>query len=266
MSANAPSRRPLIVVPAWNEQETVANTIREIHAALPGIDVVVVSDGSVDATATIARAAGAMVLDLPYNLGVGGAMRAGFRYAVRHGYDAVVQVDADGQHDPTEVPLLLAKLTEADVVIGARFADAGDYRVRGPRRWAMVVLAKVLSLLARSKLTDTTSGFKATGPRALPLFALYYPVEYLGDTIESLVIASRAGCRITQVPVHMRQRQGGTPSNAPWKASIYLFRAGFALLLALVRTWDTSSPAAIPVTPDPVEAPAETRTEGGLAR
>lgn len=252
MSSKVFAVRALIVVPAWNEQLTVGETVREIHDATPDLQVLVVSDGSTDHTAQVARQAGALVLELPFNLGVGGAMRAGFRYAVRHGYDAVVQVDADGQHDPTEVPNLLAKLDEADVVIGARFSDRSDeYRVRGPRRWAMVVLSKVLSMIAKTKLTDATSGFKATGGQALPVFAEHYPVEYLGDTIESLVIALRAGCTVTQVPARMRPRRGGNPSHRPIKSAVYLFRAGFALLLALIRRWDTP-PAAMPA---PVEAP-----------
>jgi glycosyltransferase involved in cell wall biosynthesis len=233
--------RPLIVVPAWNEQQTVGDTVREIRAATPDLPVLVVSDGSTDRTAEVAREAGALVLELPFNLGVGGAMRAGFRYAVRHGYTAAVQVDADGQHDPAEVPLLLEKLAEADVVIGARFSTADDeYRVRGPRKWAMVVLSKVMSRLAKTRLTDVTSGFKASGGRALAVFAQHYPVEYLGDTVESLVIALRAGCRVTQVPARMRPRRGGNPSHRPVKSMIYLFRAGFALLLALIRRWETA--------------------------
>jgi glycosyltransferase involved in cell wall biosynthesis len=145
------------VVPAWNEEAAVGETVREILGAVPGAGVLVVDDGSTDLTAQVARKAGALVLELPYNLGVGGAMRAGFRYAVRHDYDAVIQVDADGQHDPTEVPDLLAKLDEADIVIGARFADKGDYQVRGPRKWAMVVLSKVLSRGSPSTIRSSTS-------------------------------------------------------------------------------------------------------------
>ncbi len=248
--------RALIVVPAWNEEQAVAATVHEIHAAVPSIPVLVVDDGSTDRTVEVARAAGALVLELPYNLGVGGAMRAGFRYAIRHGYNAAVQVDADGQHNPAEVPLLLAKLSEADIVIGARFAERGDYAVRGPRKWAMSVLAKVMSRLARTKLTDVTSGFKATGGRALPVFADNYPVEYLGDTVESLVIALRSGCKVTQVGAHMRPRRGGNPSHSPWKAMVYLFRAFFALLLALIRRWDISVKTEAAVAP--------VTTEGGV--
>jgi glycosyltransferase involved in cell wall biosynthesis len=228
----------LIVVPAWNEGQIVAATIAEIRVTLPQVDVLVVDDGSTDDTAKAARSAGARVLELSYNLGVGGAMRAGFRYAVRSGYDTVVQVDADGQHDPNDLPALLAKLADADMVIGSRFAGVGDYRIGGPRRWAMMLLSAIISRLAHTKLTDTTSGFRATGPRALPLFAENYPAEYLGDTIESLVIAVRAGCRIAELPARMRPRQGGQPSHRPIKAAVYLFRATFALLLALVRRWN----------------------------
>ncbi|RJQ77400.1 glycosyltransferase family 2 protein [Pseudonocardiaceae bacterium YIM PH 21723] len=247
MSKQSTDRRVLIVVPAWNEEDSVGDTVREIRAAMPTVDVLVVDDGSPDRTALVARRAGAMVLELSYNLGVGGAMRAGFRYAVRHGYDVVVQVDADGQHDPSEVPLLLSKLDEADLVIGSRFTNPKpDYKVTGPRKWAMVVLSWVFTRLAKTKLTDVTSGFKATGAKCLPLFAENYPVEYLGDTIESLVIAVRGDCRITEVPANMRARRAGTPSHNPLKSTVYLGRAGFALLLALVRRWDVSVKAGLP--------------------
>ena len=130
-----------------------------------------------------------MVATLPFNLGVGGAMQVGFKYAREQGFDNVVQVDSDGQHDPASVPSLLEALEGADLVLGARFAGEGDYSARGLRRLAMVVLAAILSRIAHTKLTDVTSGNKASGPRAIALFADHYPAEYLGDTIESLVIA-----------------------------------------------------------------------------
>ena len=149
-----------------------------------------------------------------------------------------VQIDADGQHDPRFLTALVERLDGADVVIGARFAKADDpYVVRGPRRWAMVLLAWVLSRLARTRLTDVTSGFRVSNRRAIALFAKHYPAEYLGDTVESLVIAARAGCRITQEPVTMRARTAGRASHSPVKAAIYLCRAVVALLLALVRDW-----------------------------
>lgn len=225
----------LIVLPALNEEASIAEVIREVKAALPDTTCLVVDDGSSDRTAEVARSAGAIVASLPYNLGVGGAMRLGFRYALEHGYTNVVQVDADGQHDPVSVVALVDALSEADLVLGARFAGTGDYEARGPRRWAMRVLATVISRIARTRLTDTTSGFKASGPQAVRLFAEHYPAEYLGDTIEALVIAARAGLVVRQVPVSMRPRSGGVPSSNPFKSAAYLGRASLALVFALVR-------------------------------
>ena len=233
----APGTRPcLVVIPAWNEEVALPGVIAELGQHVEA-DVLVVDDGSTDATVAVARAAGAEVLILPYNLGVGGAMRAGFAFARRHGYEVVVQVDADGQHNPADVPGLVTALEEqgADILIGARFAGVGEYRARGPRRWAMTLLSAVISRVAGTRLTDTTSGFKALGPRALRLFAQDYPAEYLGDTVEALVTAARAGLVIRQHGVAMRPRAGGTPSHGPVKATIFLARAGLALLVALMR-------------------------------
>ncbi|MFC3454523.1 glycosyltransferase family 2 protein [Amycolatopsis speibonae] len=222
-------------MPALNEQASVGEVISQVKQSLPDMDVLVVDDGSSDDTAKLARAAGAEVARLSVNLGVGGAMRTGFRYAAARGYDVVVQVDADGQHDPEEVAALLDALDDADIAIGSRFAGKGSYKASGPRKYAMVALSLVFSRLGKTKLTDVTSGFKAMGPRAIKMFAAYYPAEYLGDTIESLVMAIRAELKIKEIPVIMRERAGGTPSHSPVKSAVYLGRAGLALLLALVR-------------------------------
>jgi glycosyltransferase involved in cell wall biosynthesis len=225
----------LVVMPALNEAAVVGSVVAEVRAAVPFAHVLVVDDGSTDDTGRRARAAGADVLTLPFNLGVGGALRAGFRYAVRFEYGAAVQVDADGQHDPAEIVQLLAALNDADLVIGARFAGQGDYQVRGARRVAMKLLARSLSRRTHTRLTDTTSGFRAFNRRTIELFAQDYPAEYLGDTVEALVIASRAGCRIAQVPVRMRPRAAGTPSQSSLKSVVYLARAALAVALSGVR-------------------------------
>jgi glycosyltransferase involved in cell wall biosynthesis len=227
--------RVLVIMPAWNEAEAVGQTVREVLATSDRYDVVVVNDGSTDNTGEVAAAAGAAVLHLPFNLGVGGAMRAGFKYARRFGYQQVIQVDSDGQHDPRNIEEVLAGLEHADISIGARFADRGNYTVSGPRKWAMVFLARVISSLAKTRLTDVTSGFRAGNERAISQYLDHYPAEYLGDTIDSLVVAVRSGCRVTQVPVEMRARQGGKPSHNPTKAAVYLGRSAFALLFALTR-------------------------------
>ncbi len=235
--------RLLVVVPALNEEKSIGAVVTEIQARAPEASVLVVDDGSSDATAKAAARAGALVCILPFNLGVGGAMRAGFRYAQRHEFDVVVQVDGDGQHDPSFIAELVAGLDSADVVVGARFAGVGDYKARGPRRWAMTLLSATLSRLARHRLTDVTSGFRACNKRAIAIFAAHYPAEYLGDTVESLVIALRSGCTVRQVPVAMRVRSAGRASQSPVRATLYLVRAVVALLLALVRRWPV--PAAL---------------------
>ncbi|MET4588868.1 glycosyltransferase family 2 protein [Arthrobacter sp. 754] len=230
-----PTLPVLVIMPAWNEAATVANTISEILQANNGYHVLVVNDGSTDSTSARARTAGATVIDLPFNMGVGGAMRTGFKYAQRHGYSRVVQVDADGQHNPKDIDAVLSGLERADISIGARFTEKGNYKVSGARRLAMIFLASVVSKLARTRLSDVTSGFRAANSKAIIQYLDHYPAEYLGDTIDSLVVAIKSGCRVTQVPVEMRVRQGGRPSHNPFQASIYLLRSVFALLFALTR-------------------------------
>ncbi|AYF98352.1 glycosyltransferase family 2 protein [Protaetiibacter intestinalis] len=238
--------RVLVVIPAYNEAETLPAVIRELQRVAPEVDCLVVDDGSRDGTAAVAQASGARTASLPFNLGVGGAMRTGYRYGAAHGYDVVVQLDADGQHDPAAIATLVGALDDADLVIGARFAGVGDYRVRGPRKWAMGILSAVLSRVTGHRLTDSTSGFKAAGDRAIRLFAEHYPAEYLGDTVEALVIAARSDCRVTQVPVAMRPRAGGSPSHGPFKSTVFLGRAMIALVFALIHPRSTYAEAARP--------------------
>lgn len=225
----------LVVIPALNEEGSVGEVVKEVKTALPAAHVLVVDDGSSDGTRRVATAAGADVLSLPFNLGVGGALRAGFRYAVRFDYQIAVQVDGDGQHDPAEIERLLVALRDADMVIGARFAGRGEYAVRGARRLAMRLLARSLSSRTNANLTDTTSGFRAFNRRTIEIFARDYPAEYLGDTIEALLIAARAGCRVSQVPVHMRRRTVGAPSQSSLRSLIYLARAALAVVLSRAR-------------------------------
>ena len=227
--------RLLVVIPAWNEQASVGHVVEEVRQVRPDAHVLVVNDGSTDDTAGVARRAGAEVLTLPYNLGVGGAMRAGFRFAQWRDHDVVVQIDADGQHDPRDLDALLGRLDEANVVIGARFDGDSHYRVGRSRRLAISILSRRLSGMTRTRLTDVTSGFRAADRAAIALFARTYPVEYLGDTIESLVIGARAGLRIEQMSVQMRPRRAGAPTQGPWKSFTYLVRALVVLALSTVR-------------------------------
>ena len=233
-----PDRDVLVVIPAYNEAMSVAGVIAEVREAAPRVHVLVVDDASTDRTSDVAREAGAEVVRNPFNLGVGGAMRVGFRYAVAHGYRGLVQVDGDGQHDAQDLVRLIDAVEdkpEPSVVIGARFAGRGDYSVPRMRRWAMRLLARYLSGVADVELTDVTSGFRAHNRAAIELFARTYPADYLADTVESLVIAVEAGGFISQVPVTMRERSAGTPSQNARRAALYLARVALMLLIALFR-------------------------------
>jgi glycosyltransferase involved in cell wall biosynthesis len=228
----------LVVIPAYNEAMVVGEVIAEVKKAAPQAHVLVIDDASMDATADVAREAGAEVISNVFNLGVGGAMRVGFRYARAHGYRTVVQLDGDGQHDPGALDRVIAAVEdkpEPMVVIGARFAGEGDYSVPRTRRWAMRLLAWYLSRMAGVELTDVTSGFRAHNRAAVELFSRTYPSDYLSDTVESLVIAVEAGGVVHQVPVAMRLRQGGSPSQSSRRAAVYLARVLLMLLVAVLR-------------------------------
>ena len=225
----------LVAIPAWNERGSIEDVIRKVTRHRPDADVLVVNDGSTDDTAELAFAAGATVISLPFNVGVGGAMRAAFLYAKRHGHKSVVQVDADGQHDPVDLDQVLGGLQNADVVVGTRFHADSTYHVGGPRRWAMILLSKALSRMNRGTISDPTSGFRAAGPRAIDLFAVEYPADYLGDTVGSLAIAIRNGLTVHETPVTMYFRQSGRPSkNAVWSA-LYLGRATLAIVATSLK-------------------------------
>jgi glycosyltransferase involved in cell wall biosynthesis len=229
------TRSVLVVVPAFDEAESIGAVVAEIRSTVPHAEVLVVDDGSADPTADVARAAGARVLKLPFNVGVGGALRVGLLMGARTRVDAVVQCDADGQHPAAAIPELLAALDHADLVVGARFAGVGDYRARGPRLWAMRLLGVVVSRMHGTRLTDVTSGFRAFGPRAVAVLARELPPEYLGDTVDALVIARSSHLSVTQVPVAMRPRSAGLPTHRPLRAAVYLARAGLVLALSLLR-------------------------------
>lgn len=227
--------RSLIAIPAWNEEGSIAEVIGKVREHQPEAGILVVDDGSTDATAHVALQAGATVVSLPFNVGVGGAMRTAFLFAKREGYTALVQVDADGQHDPADLDRLLSGLTEADIVVGTRFHPDSMYFVGGPRRWAMVLLSKALSRMNRGEISDPTSGFRSAGTRAIDIFAVDYPAEYLGDTVGSLSIAIRRGLVIHETPVTMYYRAIGRPSkNALWSA-LYLGRASLALVATVLK-------------------------------
>jgi glycosyltransferase involved in cell wall biosynthesis len=226
----------LVVIPAFNEERSVGPVVERVRAL--GYPALVVDDGSIDRTAEAAEQAGAVVLRLPVNLGVGGALRCGFRYAVTHGYRVVVQCDADGQHDPAQISKLLDAMRahDAELVIGSRFA-AGDqaYAVGRVRRVVMRRLARIASRRTGASMTDATSGFRAIGGNLLGAFAATYPTEYLGDTIESLARAGRGGHRVVEVPVEMRARDHGVSTASSLSSAWYMIRVVAAVWLQRYR-------------------------------
>ena len=226
----------LAIVPALNEESSVARVIAEIRAADPTFDVVVVDDGSTDGTAAVAEQTRARVLRLPFNLGIGGAVQTGYRYAYENGYSIAVQVDADGQHDPRELQRLLQPLLadEADVVIGSRFAGTGGYRATLSRRPGIWLFAWLVSVVVRKRITDSSSSFRALNRRALALFSVDYPHGFL-ETVEATVLASRSGLRLVEVPVVMRERTEGTSTLTFARSLWYAAKVLLAVFVSLFR-------------------------------
>lgn len=203
----------VVVVPAFDEEACVGDVVTAVRAL--GYDCVVVDDASNDRTAEVAEQAGAIVIRLPINLGVGGALRAGFRFAVDHGADTVVQVDGDGQHPPEHIDALLQHLDQGgfDMVVGSRFAPGGVPSPQSKmRRAAIVVLSRTLRRRSGLRISDPTSGFRAIRDPLLRAFASDFPHHYLGDTFEALLVAGRRGYRVAEIPVMMHARKGGQPS------------------------------------------------------
>lgn len=223
-----------MVIPALNEEATVGEVVRSVRHHV-GAPVLVVDDGSADATAAVARAAGARVIRHPFNLGVGAAIRSGLRYACERGYTAVLQLDADGQHDPSDSRRLVERLEHdaADIVVGSRFARG--YRARGLRRLGMRALSKVVSSRLGTQVTDTTSGYRAFGKRAIARLAPVYPSVYLSDTVEVLLMAGDWGFHVVEEPVRMRARQGGRPSSGPALSTVSFLRLALVILLHDIR-------------------------------
>ena len=226
----------LVVIPAFNEEKSISSVIRDIRTHIPQASILVVDDGSHDATSEVAESESVNVVSLPFNVGVGGALRVGFLYAHRNSFSQVLQIDADGQHKASEAKSLLDSSEGCDIVIGSRFAESTkNYSASFLRKLAIKWLSFLISKICKTKLTDVTSGFRLSSSSAIELFMKEYPVEYLGDTVESLVIAHKTGLSIKEVPVQMSQREFGSPSQNFVKSSWYLLRATLVVVLSLIH-------------------------------
>lgn len=230
--------RTVAVVPAYDEAEVIGKVVDEIRAFDSTIDVVVVDDASTDETASVAEAHGAIVLRLPHNVGIGGAVQTGLKFALAEGYDTAVRLDGDGQHDAGELGKLLAPLErgEADLVIGSRFVDSGgSYRPPFARRIGIRVFARLVSTLGGERVTDTTSGFLAFDRVGIELFAAEYPHDY--PEVEATLVALKSGLRLSQVQVHMRERETGSSSITFVQSLYYIVKVLLALLVASLRRY-----------------------------
>lgn len=234
--AKPASLRRLAIVPALNEAGSIESVIGEIRLEDPDFEVLVVDDGSTDATAALAEAAGALVVRLPFNLGIGGAVQTGLQYARDHGFGIAVQVDADGQHDASQLPQLLAPLVagEADVVIGSRFLGERNFKSPLVRRIGIRIFAGIISALVGQPLTDTSSSFRAYGRRAIAYFSRDYPHGFV-ESVEATVIASRCGLRLKEVPVVMRQRLMGQSSLTLPVSIYYSIKVLVAVFVGIFR-------------------------------
>jgi glycosyltransferase involved in cell wall biosynthesis len=227
----------IAIVPALNEEVTVGRVIDEIRDFDPGFDIVVVDDGSTDRTAGVAADRGAHVLRLPFNLGIGGAMQTGYRFAFEHGHDVAVQIDGDGQHDPSQLPSILAPVLsgEADLCVGSRFTGKGAYRSSFARRVGIKIFARVVSAVVRQRVTDTTSGFRAVNRKGIALFAADYPHDY--PEVEATVMLVKHKLRLKEVPVEMRERGGGASSITAFRSIYYMTKVLLAIFVGLFRRY-----------------------------
>jgi len=225
----------LIIVPAYNEEESLPGVIQDLREHMPAAHVVVVNDGSRDGTSRIARGCGVGVLDLPFNLGIGGAMQTGYRYAERNAYDIAVQFDGDGQHIAGEIQKLIEPLAtgKTDLVIGSRFLKPGGYKAPGFRKLGIVIFTIVLSRLLGKTMTDCTSGFRAANRRVIEFFGRMYPDDY--PEVESLVLLHKINLRMAEVAVTMRERTGGRSSITPVRSIYYMTKVLMAIFIDLIK-------------------------------
>jgi glycosyltransferase involved in cell wall biosynthesis len=227
--------RTLVIVPAFNEARSLSAVAEDLRRHVPDVDVCVVDDGSTDGTSEVARGLGFRVLRLPMNLGIGGAVQAGYLWAHEHGYDAAVQFDGDGQHEAASMPALLEPIRTgaADLVVGSRFLGDGSFRSTLARRAGIRYLAGLIRVRCGAKVSDSTSGFRSAGRAAIALFARGYPSDY--PEPESIAIACRAGLRVAEVPVRMRERAHGASSITIVRSFLYMVKVTVALVLLPLR-------------------------------
>ncbi len=227
----------IVIIPAYNEAENIALVLAALRQTAPEFDCIVVNDGSSDATAAVCREQNCRVLSLTVNLGIGGAVQTGYRYAAQNGYDVAVQIDGDGQHDPAYLAAMLDALTEqgADMVIGSRFLVGEGYQSTPLRRWGIRYFSLLIRLLTGTTVTDPTSGFRMVRKELIEAFAADYPPDY--PEPESVAKLLRRGGKVVELPVQMRARGGGSSSIGALASLYYLIKVTFAILLSVLPSF-----------------------------
>jgi glycosyltransferase involved in cell wall biosynthesis len=228
----------LVIVPAYSEECCIEGVIEDLRENFPQGDILVVNDGSTDMTSEIAKGLGVNVIDLPYNIGIGGAMQAGFLYALQEGYAVALQFDGDGQHHADQIGKILKPFLagSADLVVGSRFLSEGGFTSSVQRRIGSKILSLVVSTIVGSRITDTTSGFRVYGRKTLEFFSSNYPEDY--PEVESFILAHKKGLRIVEVPSEIGPRTGGKSSITFSQAVYYMVKVMLAILVDLIKRID----------------------------
>jgi len=236
MQEDADKSRVLVIIPAYNEEENIGKVIAEIRACVGDIEIVVINDNSSDNTAIVAKEAGVNVINLPHNLGYGGAVQTGFKYAISKGYEYGVQIDGDGQHDPHSMKDLLKVVQsgEADAAIGSRFLGSIQYRIPFFRRLGMAIFGRIVSWIIKQRISDPTSGYQALNQKVMKFFAYdNYPSDY--PDADTLILLHFAGFKIKEIPVVMRERQFGKSMHTQLKSLYYIYKMFLAIFILLLQ-------------------------------
>ncbi|MEC0213247.1 glycosyltransferase family 2 protein [Paenibacillus ehimensis] len=223
----------LVIIPAYNEEKSIEKVIREIRFHVPEVDVVVINDGSRDKTEEVAKHAGAEVISMPFNVGIGGGMQTGYLYAKKNGYDFAVQIDADGQHNASDLPKLLESAKNSDLIVGSRYVQSTSYKSTFMRRIGMIFFSFIVSLLTNQKFTDTTSGYRVANKKVIDLYCNYYPMDY--PEVEAIVYLKYKGCSIMEVSTEMRNRLEGESSINALKSVYYMTKVTLSLFMNALR-------------------------------
>jgi len=230
------SKRIIVIIPAYNEEKSIKEVIGKTKTSIPEADILVVNDGSRDQTSLKARAAGAFVIELPFNLGIGGAMQTGYLYAKQNNYDIAIQCDGDGQHDPAYIQKIIKPIIQdnADMVVGSRYLEKTLYKSKLMRRIGILFFSGAVSMIIGKKITDPTSGFRAVNRKIIEYFAWKYPSDY--PEVDVLVRLNNYNFRIMEIPVEMKERQGGKSSITPLRSIYYMAKVSLALIVNSIRS------------------------------